>query len=567
MNILADRRIRTALIAMLLDLMLTSARIGLAMITGSSALLADAYHSVSDLSLSVIFLACMVFRFIQEKKGCIDRIEKSRKIESIVVIWVSFFILSLPFQIFRDAHRLSSESITNIWVGIIGVVGIMACVFFMARLKLYVGRQTESISLEADGYHSLVDLFTSLLVLISLTGLMIGINMDEIVAVLIALLIASSGIELLISGIRSLVKGGEFEQFNLRQLLFEVVKKLPIGNVGKQLASYSWKRLKSNIRILSSIIIAAYLITGFVRVPLGHTAIRQVISRTIDNDLIPGLHYALPYPFGEIILVPEGDVRSVTIGSNRSGYTRSNGRNLWFEIVDSRAHRDNTDYLLTGDENLIYLKLTLQYRVHNAAEIFHDYQDLDDLVSHFAEYALWQQTAVTHYDDLLKTSHRHFSRVMEDTVHKEMAGLGISVEIVNITIQNIQPPASLVAVYRDVLNAHQQSQDLVNQAIAQRLHTLPVTRAEIITSMADINAASTEHILQAEGEIYRFSPVADVFRQSPQALQFERQKEAWVSGLKERQLTIADPRFDKHDYRVWAAPLAPSTNIPADRVN
>ena len=118
---------------------------------------------------------------------------------------------------------------------------------------------------------------------------------------------------------------------------------------------------------------------------LGHIGIKQFVGRNLSSDLQPGLHYALPWPFGSIIPVSEGDVRSMTIGSSRSGQTRSSGQNLWFEIVNTRAHRDNTNYIQTGDENLIFLELDLQYRFIGAADLFHGFQDLDELVRYIAE--------------------------------------------------------------------------------------------------------------------------------------------------------------------------------------
>ena len=303
------------------------------------------------------------------------------------------------------------------------------------------------------------------------------------------------------------------------------------------------------------------MLTGFSQVPLGYNGVRQVLSRTTDY-LEPGLHYALPQPFGEILLIPRGDIRSVTVGSTRSGYTRTNGQNLWFEIVSSRSSRDDTDYIQTGDENLIFLQLTVQYRLEHEASIIHDYQDIDQMLALVAETALWQQTAITTYDTLLKSSHRTFVRAVSERIKSEMTLLGVPTHIVGITVNSIQPPASLVAVYRDVLNAHQESQDAVNQAVAHRLHSLPVTRAEVIQNLADTESDAIEKVLSAQGDIYRFRLLAKAWQHNPAAFEFEQQRATWVSGFSGQSLTITDPRFDKHDYRVWGAPLM----LPAEPV-
>ena len=172
-----------------------------------------------------------------------------------------------------------------------------------------------------------------------------------------------------------------------------------------------------------------------------------------------------------------------------------------------------------------------------------------------AENALWQQTAVSQYDELLENSRRSFSKAIASNIEQQMAQLSVLVHIIGAEVQSIQPPAALVTVYRDVLNAHQESQDSVNQAVAQRLHSLPVTRAEIESELADVRSVALEKVIQAEGDVMRFSQLADAYQQHPSAFRFEKQTVALEAGLKDRAVTIVDPRFDKQDYRVWGAPL------------
>ena len=75
---LSDRRIRTSVTALILDLVLTGFRVLLAWLTASVALTADALHSVSDVLVSFALLLSMVYRFKQEKTGC----EKSSPVRS-----------------------------------------------------------------------------------------------------------------------------------------------------------------------------------------------------------------------------------------------------------------------------------------------------------------------------------------------------------------------------------------------------------------------------------------------------------------------------------------------------
>ncbi|WP_026972704.1 protease modulator HflK family protein [Aliagarivorans marinus] len=557
-----DRRIRTSIIAIFADLGLTLLRIGLAVLTGSAALMADAYHSGSDLLVSVVFFGCVLLRVWQERKGCDKALRRAKRIESLAVIAVACAILLLPYQVIMEADRLSANAIDNLWLGVLGVSAIILAIYFMARLKTHVGKQTDSLALEADGYHSMVDLFTSIAVLLSLLGMMIGIDLDEFVAVLIALLIGFSGFELLISGIRSLVKGEEFDKLSLGEWALDALRKVALGRMCHRLFCNTFGWFKAHVGKLSALALLAYFASGLTVIPYGDQGIEQQLGRTVRSGIEPGLHYHLPWPWGQMIRVSHQEVRSLTVGSERSSYTRSNGDGLWFEIFGSRAHRDNTNYLQTGDENLIFLELALQYRLLNASDIYHRYDNVDELVQRIAEGALWQQTAQVSYEQLLEQSHSAFSEAIAAAIHSELDDLGIENQIVGVQLQKIQPPASLVEVYRDVLNAHQESQDSVNQAIASRLNTLPMARAGIIAEQAQVESRAVERTLRAEGDALRFSQLAEVYQQNPQAFQFELQLRSAELALSQRQLTLVDPRIDQHDFRVWAPWAAYSADSP-----
>jgi len=81
----ADRRIRTSLIAIGADLFLTALKLGLALATGSAALLADAYHSGTDLVVSLVLLGSLVIRHRQERKSDAQGSERARKLECFLI--------------------------------------------------------------------------------------------------------------------------------------------------------------------------------------------------------------------------------------------------------------------------------------------------------------------------------------------------------------------------------------------------------------------------------------------------------------------------------------------------
>ncbi|WP_284215811.1 cation diffusion facilitator family transporter [Agaribacter marinus] len=545
-----DRRIKTSLIAIGADIVLTVIKFALALVTGSAALLADAYHSATDFIVSLILLCGIVVRRQQEKKNSEQGIRLARRIESMLAIAVALIILYVPVEIVRAIRGNEAQILENVWVGIAGMLVVIALVFFMAKLKTYVGKETDSPALEADGYHSLVDLFSSFAVLFSLVGFMVGIYLDNVIAILIAVMIGLSGIELLMSGIRSLVKGTDFDQLSLFETLAALVHKLPVG---KRITRTSWHAIRTTLRYkhyLIGVIVSIYGLSGFQQVPHGYLGIKQYFNQHIGEPLVPGLHYSIPWPLGRIALIADQELMSITVGSE-TNLPSSLEHKMWKEIKESRVLTDETSYLVTGDENLVAIHFTLQFRLSKPAQTSIMSDDISTIVRMFSEMTLADSTRTLTFDQIGQTSHWAFADDIAVAIKRQLAAIDIDITIVDAQIQSLQPPAMVVNSYRDVLTADQEKQQRINRAVAQRLNDLPVANAEVVTQTATVKATSNENLKIAEGDVMRMMSVADTYKFSPNAFAFNHYINSFTNTLRDKRLIIADPKIAHEDVRNW----------------
>lgn len=538
----ADRRIRTSLFAIGADLFLTLVKAGLAIATGSAALLADAYHSGTDLVISLVLLGSLVIRYRQEQKGSEAVSNRARQLESWLAIGVSLLILYVPVEILLEVQASERRDVHYLGAGIAGVLVILAVVYFMARLKTHVGRETDSLALEADGYHSKIDLFTTLAVLVSFIGLMVGVYLDELVALVIALLIAVAGVELLVSGIASLRQGRTLDPVSLLEPLLERLApgrwvKNRVVTVARLSRRFAW--------VIPVGLLVVWLGTAIHQVPLGHLGVKTHLGAPVATPLEPGLHTSWPWPFGQVIRVPNGELRAVRVGS------RTSEKGLWRDLNAVQARDDDTQYLVTRDESLIDLELAIQYRLRDPSGLRLRVADIDAMVHRHAQAALWHTTAQYRFDDLLLNSHAAFTTQVADTLRKTLGTLGLELEIVDSQLLSLQPPAMVVGAYRDLLNAEQEKQQYQNRAEGQRTHDLLMARAERVRAHAQTLAEADERLYRAEGEIERFLALAEVYRTNRSALQFEQHLEAFSTTLSKQPLWLLDPNLPPDDIRLW----------------
>ena len=544
---LNDRRIRTSLVAIAADLVLTLLKAVLAFFTGSAALLADAYHSLSDFVVSFVLMAGLFYRRHQEAKNDAQAIQKARRVESILAIIVAFIILYVPVEIVQALQNRESEAIANIWLGLLGTLVVIAIVFFMSHLKTHVGRETDSPALEADGYHSMVDVFSSAAVLLSLVGYMMGVNLDTLVALLIAALIAVSGLELLFAGFRSLLKGSDFDQLSFIDLIAVLLKRSSLGRWFQGCIKGLYRYRYMGV----ALILGAYGVSGFRQVPLGYSGLHQRFNQVVAEDLSPGLHFLLPWPVDSLNLLPVGERLSVTVGTSPVTDLSAIESRLWREIKASRVHSDDVRYMVTGDENLIDIELTLVYTIEQSANFYRNVADIEPLVSRYLEYQLWQQLSQRSFEGVLATKHNDFAEAVAESTEQELKVIGIDIRWVDAQIQGAQPPAMVVSSYRDVFTADQERQQRVNRVIAQASSDLPLARADFVTQMAEVESEAMDRELTAQADVARVTQLADVYEQSPLAFQFNHYINELRQALEDKPITVVDPLIDSQQLRTW----------------
>ncbi|MFA5628722.1 MAG: cation diffusion facilitator family transporter [Dehalococcoidales bacterium] len=164
-------------------------------ITGSIGIRADAFHSLIDLSGAIIgYIAIRVSAKPPDKKHAFGH----GKAENIAGTIISLFIFAAAGLIAYQAidRMISGGEIEMVAVGIYVTAAAVIINFVFAGYALKVARKHESLALEATAREMMVDVYSSIAVLVGLLLVLITklTIMDSIVALLVALLILKTAI-------------------------------------------------------------------------------------------------------------------------------------------------------------------------------------------------------------------------------------------------------------------------------------------------------------------------------------------------------------------------------------
>lgn len=193
---------KLALASILVNLFLVGLKYGLAKVSGSLALVADAIHSLSDVVASGTILIGIK---ISKRRSSIFPYGLY-KVENLISLVVAFLIFGAGFEIVKHAFTRGGVTyLHQIPVAIIGVCLTIVITYLFSRYEYKKGQEIGSPSIVADAQHIKTDMLSSLAILVGLIGESFGIGLDRVVALLVAVLIGKAGLEIFVDSIKVLL--------------------------------------------------------------------------------------------------------------------------------------------------------------------------------------------------------------------------------------------------------------------------------------------------------------------------------------------------------------------------
>ena len=196
---IAKARSRAAL-SVCINLLLASGKGIAGVIGGSSALLADAIHSATD----VIASAATCFGLWLAGKEHPSFPYGLYKAETLATLLTSVVVILAGYEIVRSAF-LGPETIPNVVLVLPVAVFSLVITITFGLYQLRAGKRLHSIALEADARDYMAEGLSTSVVVISLIGTYFGLRLDRWAAGLVAIFVFCSGGQLLWRALRNLM--------------------------------------------------------------------------------------------------------------------------------------------------------------------------------------------------------------------------------------------------------------------------------------------------------------------------------------------------------------------------
>jgi len=560
-------RARTALLSTGLNLLLTVLKFSLFTLTGSLAILAEAWHSFTDIGTSavVLFAVTRGGRTAGDGEGPTSDTEadgapaggaargllgllRRATAEQRAAMGIGVLLTMVALGLLRKVVVHERELIEKPLLSGVAFLVFAAGSYFVFRFETAVGKEQRSVGLVSDGLHSRADMIGALLTGIAMILYSAGIDVDRPVAVLISLFVLSFGVETLVNTAVSISKPGAGEVWRLRTL--EVVQALVdrerLADALRWIESTTSVSLlprlrgcRNGLRTLrwpaALVIGLGYLGTSVYTVGLSEEAIVMRFGRPVlrSKAIGPGVHLMLPWPIDRVTRIDTRSVRQLSLGniSDRSA----------FALIWTQEHGSGAPYL-TGDNNFFFPYLVIHYRVRDPLAYLVLHSNADDLLENVASDRISILFASRSFDDIVCAQRAPFERAIHDQVQSTLDDLNSGLEVLGVFFKDVHPPMSIANTFEHVIAARQEKEELISTARGYRNQRIPEVRGEAARAAESSQSYVLERVLHAEGDARRFLSRRVTGSRSRALTKRRLHLEVMSSAMAQAKMAVVDPK-------------------------
>ena len=265
----------------------------------------------------------------------------------------------------------------------------------------------------------------------------------------------------------------------------------------------------STLRLAIIAITLLWLATGFYQVQPNEQGVVLRFGKYADTTY-PGLHYHLPYPIENVQKVNITQERSINLGVAESAPIVTRGK---ASSSNSILNSFTESHMLTGDENIVDVNLTVVWKIKNAKDYLFSMQDPDNTVRVAAQSVLREIVGQSEMQPIITGDRGKVEDETKQELQKVMDEFNSGIEIVRVKLQKADPPQQVVDAFNEVQRAKADMERFKNEAEAYRNEILPKARGEAAQVLQNAQAYKEAVVNKAQGEADRFNSVYNAYKE------------------------------------------------------
>ncbi|MEG1625605.1 FtsH protease activity modulator HflK [Pseudomonas sp.] len=200
------------------------------------------------------------------------------------------------------------------------------------------------------------------------------------------------------------------------------------------------------------------------------------------------------------------------------------GLNIYFPPID-RKYMENVTreraytkqgQMLTEDENIVEVPLTVQYKITNLQDFVLNVDQPEVSLQHATDSALRHVVGSTAMDQVLTEGREQMAVDIKERLQRFLDIYRTGITVTQVNVQSAAAPREVQEAFDDVIRAREDEQRARNQAESYANGVVPEARGQAQRIIEDANGYRDEVVSRAKGEADRFTKLVAEYRKAPE---------------------------------------------------
>ncbi|MBR3484358.1 MAG: FtsH protease activity modulator HflK [Lachnospiraceae bacterium] len=184
------------------------------------------------------------------------------------------------------------------------------------------------------------------------------------------------------------------------------------------------------------------------------------------------------------------------------------------------AHTNNSiedeSLMITSDFNFVNVDFYVEYRVTDPVKALYASENYEAVLKTIAQSSIRAEIGSYPVDSVITTGKSEIQANIKDKISRHLEQHDIGITLINITIQDAEPPtAEVLEAFMNVESAKQGAETAVNNANKYRNEQIPAAEAEVDKVLKEAESTKEARINEAQGQASRFNEIYNEYKKYP----------------------------------------------------
>ena len=177
---------------------------------------------------------------------------------------------------------------------------------------------------------------------------------------------------------------------------------------------------------------------------------------------------------------------------------------------------DAESFMITRDYNFVNVDFYVEYRVTDPVKYLYSSENPVAILKNLTQSYIRDTIGLYDVDSVITTGKSEIQASIKEKIVTRLDQEDIGIQLVNITIQDAEPPTQeVINAFKNVENAKQGKETSINKANQKRNEDIPAARAAADETVKTAQAQAEERVNEAKGQVARLNELYAEYQKYP----------------------------------------------------